>query len=388
MNEDLFSIINDIVNNNDIELDDLYDNQLFEDIKMLVLEIYAQFTSITTNEEIKNVEESINNLLYMRQHMPLDPQYSNSELLFLEAKIKYLETIPQPEQRTEEWYVFRNNRLTASDFYSVIDNGSISRRNELIKKKCGVEIPFLTNDAILHGIKFEELAVEIYEKRNKVKVLDFGCLPHPVVPFFGASPDGIVSYNSENKNYVGRMLEIKCPKSRKITGIIPNGYYAQIQGQLEVCDLEYCDFLECDFQKYKSKEEFFNDNEDPFKEKGIIIELYDNKLKKTLYYYSEDKHVKCINTFDKWSTTIIDSIFKEENDHLEYLTTTYWYLNKLNVVLVKRDKSYFSKYYENIKIFWDEVLHYRNIGIEHLPIKAKNKDKDKKYKEKELNFLD
>ena len=387
MNEDLFSIINDIVNNNDIELDDLYDNQLFEDIKMLVLEIYAQFTSITTNDEIKNVEESINNLLYMRQHMPLDPQYSNSELLFLEAKIKYLETIPQPEQRTDEWYVFRNNRLTASDFYSVIDNGSISRRNELIKKKCGVEIPFLTNDAILHGVKFEQLAVEIYEKRNKVKVLDFGCLPHPVVPFFGASPDGIVSYTSDNKNYVGRMLEIKCPKSRKITGIIPNGYYAQVQGQLEVCDLEYCDFLECDFQKYKSKEEFFSDNEDPFKEKGIIIELYDNKLKKTLYHYSEDKHVKCIKDFEAWSSTIIDSIFEEGNEHLEYLTSVYWYLNKLNVVLVKRDKSYFSKYYENIKKFWDEVLHYRNIGIENLPVKDKNKTK-KNYKDKELNFLD
>ena len=28
---------------------------------------------------------------------------------------------------------------------------------------------------------------------------------------FGASPDGIVEWESENKNYVGRMLEIKMP---------------------------------------------------------------------------------------------------------------------------------------------------------------------------------
>ena len=42
-------------------------------------------------------------------------QYSDSELLLLESKIKYLETIPQPEQRTEELYKFRQNVLTASN---------------------------------------------------------------------------------------------------------------------------------------------------------------------------------------------------------------------------------------------------------------------------------
>ena len=46
------------------------------------------------------------------------------------------------------------------------------------------------------------------------------------------------------------MLEIKCPYSRKIDGVIKPEYFSQMQGQLEVCDLEYCDFLECDFQKF------------------------------------------------------------------------------------------------------------------------------------------
>ena len=35
------------------------------------------------------------------------------------------------------------------------------------------------------------------------------------------------------------MLEIKCPKSRKLNGFVPEYYLAQVQGQLEVCDLEY-----------------------------------------------------------------------------------------------------------------------------------------------------
>jgi putative phage-type endonuclease len=380
MNEDLFNIINDVFDNNDLEVDDLYDNTIYEEIKMMVLETYSQINPITNSSDISDVEQQINNLLYQRQNMVKDPIYCESDLLYLEAKIKHLALIPQPEQRSEEWYIFRNNRLTASDFYSVID-GSPSRRNELIMKKCGEEMPFLTNAAILHGIKFEDMAVKIYEKQNNVKVNEFGCLPHSTIPFFGASPDGIVSYDSENKNYVGRMLEIKCPKSRKITGIIPDGYFAQIQGQLEVCDLEYCDYLECDFQMYTSKEQFF---EDDIREKGIIVEFYDINLKKNLNYCATEDHIKSYDLFKQWEDSLITKIY--DNEQLEYLTTTYWYLNKLNVVLVNRDKSYFTRNYGHIKQFWDDVLKYREIGLDSL--KQIKKSKYKPYKEKELNFLD
>ena len=381
MNEDLFNIINDIFINNELEGCDLYDNTIYEEIKIMILVIYTQITSLNTSDDVIIVEKEIDKLLYQRQHMVKDPIYNESDLLYFEAKIKYLEKIPQPEQRSKEWYIFRNNRLTASDFYSVIDNGSKARRNELIMKKCGEEMPFLTNPAILHGVKFEDMAVKIYEKQNKVKVNEFGCLPHPIIPFFGASPDGIVSYESENKNYVGRMLEIKCPKSRKITGIIPDGYFAQIQGQLEVCDLEYCDYLECDFQMYSSKEDFFKDD---IREKGVIVELYDTKLKKTLYNYATEEHIKSYDLFKLWEESLVSKIY--DNDDLEYLTTVYWYLNKLNVVLVKRDRDYFTKNYINIKNFWDEVLKYREIGIDSL--REQKKSKYKPYKEKELNFLD
>ena len=83
------------------------------------------------------------------------------------------------------------------------------------------------------------------------------------------------------------MLEIKCPKSRNITGIIPPVYFAQVQGQLEVCDLEYCDFLECEIKEYNSKEEFFADKNDSNymlrengNEKGIVLEYYNLSTKK------------------------------------------------------------------------------------------------------------
>ena len=92
-----------------------------------------------------------------------------------------------------------------------------------------------------------------------LKVFEYGCIPHPNIDHFGASPDGIVEPESLNKNYVGRMLEIKCPGSRPITGFIPEYYHAQVQGQLEVCNLEFCDFVECKIDEYKTDDDYFND---------------------------------------------------------------------------------------------------------------------------------
>ena len=118
------------------------------------------------------------------------PPHDESIVYYLENKIKYLETIPQPEQRTPEWYIFRNNRLTASDLYAAVDEKQSRRKYDLILKKCNYDIPFISGDAINHGIKFEPMATEIYEKIHDVKVLEFGCLPHMHIDFFGASPDG------------------------------------------------------------------------------------------------------------------------------------------------------------------------------------------------------
>ena len=375
MNEDLFTLIDGVLLNNDIDETHLNDNTVFKQVNEMVCNLFEQFTAINND-----IRDQIKNILENKQNRVLDPVYNESDIKYLTNKIKHLETIPQPEQRSEEWYEFRNNRLTASDFYSVIDKKSASKVKQLIYKKCGGDVPFLTNDAILHGVKFEPIATAIYEKKNDLLILEFGCIPHPLINFFGASPDGIVSYDSNNKNYIGRMLEIKCPKSRKITGIIPPGYFAQIQGQLEVCDLQFCDFLECDFQIYQ-KEDYLADTSHEFK--GVIVELYDTSISKHSYHYYDDKE-----DLEKWEKKIIDTIFAEGNDGLEYIGTTYWYLNKYNVVLVERDLKYFSSNYENIENFWKEVLKYREIGIDKLDY-SKNKPKPyKPPKELELNFLD
>lgn len=384
---DIELITGDIFDNNNVSVHD----EDFDAVKMMELinNIYCHANDLQQNDAIllENLKETILTILDKKLCV-VSPIYNQSELLLLESKIKYLETIPQPEQRTPEWYTFRNDRLTASDLLYAIDCSN-KKREEIIKKKCGYNPPFTPGQAILHGIKYEPIATQIYESRNDLIIMEFGCLPHQHIPFFGASPDGIVSYKSNNKNCIGRMLEIKCPKSRTITGIIPDSYYAQIQGQLEVCDLEYCDFLECDIKEYNDKNAFFEDSPESGlschlrannNEKGIIIEIYDTKEKKNNYIYCNQKFQNK-EEFDAWEDKEIDKILEKEE--MEYLGTTFWYLKQYSCVLVDRNRTWFNKRYIKIKEFWDDVLKTRNSGVDY----SQSEKKYNNYIPEELNFI-
>ena len=414
MKEEIQLLVSNSIKHCELSEDDLKDNSVFENLSTMIIDLFMACNNLTfkDNDLIYSKDHDIYNVMNIyitnnnitkdklidivnqelcsySKNIVKPPTYSESELAYLKNKIISLQNIPQPEQRTEAWYDFRRNRLTASNLFDILNNNS--KRNEVILSKCSDVTNFAGGDAINHGIKFEPVATEIYEKRNDLNIIEFGCLPHREISYFGASPDGIVDYNSNNKNYIGRMLEIKCPKSRKITGIIPDGYYAQIQGQLEVCDLDLCDFLECDFQIYESKEAFFKDNKDSNnkhlnvnnKEKGIIIELYDQSIKKYVYYYNNKDHYN-YNEFKLWEDSIISKVL--ENDTLDYVKTSFWYLNKYNVVLVKRDRGWFNNIFLDIKTFWEDVEKHRVNNGEDL--KKIKKSRVYKNNEKELTFLE
>jgi hypothetical protein len=92
----------------------------------------------------------------------------------------------------------------------------------------------------------------------KSKVEDFGCIQHPTYKFLGASPDGIIIESSTGR--YGRMLEIKNPVSREITGIPKKEYWVQMQLQMEVCNLDDCDFLETKFVEYHDFDSYRDDS--------------------------------------------------------------------------------------------------------------------------------
>ena len=189
-------------------------------------------------------------------------------------KLYTLKNIYQPEQRTEEWYTMRHTLITASSIYKVI--GSDAKRNELICNKCAsavIHSSTHTEGPMHWGVKYEPVSIAYYCFINQTEIQGYGCIIHPNYPFIGASPDGINI--SETSPCYGRMLEIKNPYSREITGIPKEEYWIQCQVQMEVCDLNACDFLETSFKEYGSVEDFTADGtfqlSEDNKYKGIIL---------------------------------------------------------------------------------------------------------------------
>jgi len=274
----------------------------------------------------------------------------------MQKQIEYLRNKPQPDQRTNEWYEFRYNLLTASSIWKAFS--SQNTKNQLIYEKCkplNLEKyqNVNTESAIHHGQKYEDLSIMYYEMKYKTKVEDFGCIQHDKYAYIGASPDGI-NVDPKSDRY-GRMLEIKNIVNREITGIPKEEYWIQMQVQMETCNLNECDFLETQFSEYESEEEFLQDTSD--KLKGLMIYFMENG--KPLYKYMP-LMLKTHEEMSNWENNII-----EAHSHLTWIKTIYWRLDKVSCVLVLRNKKWFEKAQVYIKELWDYVEKERKEGFEH-----------------------
>lgn len=280
-------------------------------------------------------------------------------LQHLSDKIEYLRNIPQPQQRTDDWYHFRHNLLTASSIWKVF--GSESVVNNIIYEKCKPFELFKSPplDSPLHwGQKYEPVSIELYEKLYNTKIEDFGCIKHPKYPFIGASPDGI-NVDPENDRYA-RMLEIKNVVNREINGIPKMEYWIQMQVQMETCDLNECDFLETKFLEYSNYEDFMSDGTftltEDMKQKGIML-LFNNEGN-TFYEYAP------LN-IDEERYNIWEQEMFEKNKNSEWIRTIYWKLEKLSNVLVLRNKLWFETAVSKFRQIWETIEKERIDGYEH-----------------------
>jgi putative phage-type endonuclease len=245
--------------------------------------------------------------------------------------------LPKIEQKTDEWYKVRQNLVTASDFAQALGDGKFGSTKQFYQKKCepaeaDSSVAGKTNPFFKWGNMFEQVAIDIYSDMFEIPLHNFGLLQHQKHKFFGASPDAISD--------VGIMVEIKCPKKRKIVvgGEVPLQYYYQIQGQLDVCELDECDYFECDFGLYDVSNDFF-DNLAEYEYRGIISESQDG-----LFEYSNLNYTK--DELYKWANN---------NNNKKY----YWYLNLYNINRVVRDKKFLEDKMKKLEIVWNNVLCYR-----------------------------
>jgi putative phage-type endonuclease len=306
------------------------------------------------------------------------PKVTELKAEYLKNQVIRIKNIFQPEQKSKEWYEMRNTMLTASDWGTILGENHYSTPNQVLLKKCGDDT-FFTNAAMQWGNKYESVAVQIYEFRNNVEILEFGCLKHPFISFLGASPDGITKE--------GVMLEIKCPTSRKITGEPPSYYWCQVQGQLEVCELDRCDFLECLIKEYLNEDEYVNDNfNGDYKlnkfgnEKGLVVEYY-RKNEKTFFF---EYLPVCIieNDLEGYKNIYINKYFNDGN--ILFSSFYYWYLEEVSCVPIYRNQEWFQKSKIELEFFWNKVLKYRELGIDQLRLDIEKEKMDKKM-EKEIN---
>ena len=369
--EDLIEEINDIfyiqfeeqILTSDFVEDDL--NELLEEaFNIFITTFYPERSNIVLTENTTNV-------------IVEDTNITNENNNIKEQKIIGLREIPQPVQRTSEWYQFRWNLITASNAWKAFE--SQSTINQLIYEKCqpikkfddngDEDVKMVNTNTSLHwGQKFEPLSVLIYEHKYKTKVEDFGCIQHPTYKFIGASPDGINV--DKNCDRYGRMLEIKNVVSRDINGIPKKEYWVQMQLQMEVCDLDECDFLETKFTEYTDYNTYKNDNSD--KMKGIII-YFHTKEGKPFYVY---KPLTIIEETDitKWEDDTL-SLYQSEEYNYTYMKFIYWKLEVFSCVLVLRNQLWFKNNIPQLDKVWKIIEQERITGYEHrAPVKKVKKD--------------
>ena len=185
-------------------------------------------------------------------------------------------------------------------------------------------------------------------------------------------------------NYIGRMLEIKCPYCRVIQtegevygGIVPEYYWAQVQGQLEVCELDECDFWQCTITEYPNREAFIEDTDDKIlykskehqKEKGCVIQLLpktsinDENTKyaeKVLYakYIYPPRIAMSFREYDEWVLETINNIWKLESEYV-FDRVIYWKLTVSHNVTIERDVAWFNKNLPKIEETWKYIEYYR-----------------------------
>jgi putative phage-type endonuclease len=366
----LYNYFDELMNNN---------SELMEEIYTLVDQCFHLFYDyIFPRRSFKNT--------YIRKDI-------DKNIEKISERLHYLKNIPQPQQRTNEWYEFRHNLITASNAYKAFESQAV--QNQLIFEKCQ---PLITaeddkftsvnvNSTLHWGQKYEPVSVMIYEDMYKTKIGDFGCIKHNTYHFLGASPDGI-NIDKSSERY-GRMLEIKNIVNREINGIPKKEYWIQMQLQMEVCDLEECDFLETKFIEYPDYKSYTEDvlkieteneeecaeDDDEYnykmnsqtytsdrKRKGIII-YFQTKEGKPYYVY---KPLNIIHELqiEQWEEEQLEKYRGKEYNYT-FIKYIYWKLEICSCVLVLRNNEWFKRNIEEIKNIWEIIEKERVTGHDH-----------------------
>jgi len=405
----LYTINDYIEENSHLISEPDFDDIIYEDICDILYDQYENYLYpeyyLTYNDTVENELNDIIDFTFDIFYICFIPERSiHNNITYIEASeiteitennkenitkiITYLKSMPQPTQRTNEWYEYRHNLITASNAYKAFESNSL--KNQLIYEKCQPIAKSDTqkqsqqvniNTTFHWGQKYEPVSVMLYEYLYNTKIGDFGCIKHDKYYFLGASPDGI-NIDPNNEKY-GTMLEIKNIVNREITGIPKKEYWVQTQIQMETCGLDECDFLETRFIEYENEEFFLQDTiVSNLEQKKVIDDIErtaKNEYKGVIMYFANKEgnpyyvykpmNIKTYTDFQKWE----EEKMNECNNEYTWIKNLYWKLDCLSCVLIKRNKKWFNENIHFLEEIWKTIEYERIHGYEHRAPSKKNK---------------
>lgn len=228
------------------------------------------------------------------------------------------------DQRSDAWHAKRSEMITASEVYSVLGTDA-ARRDVMMRKLDPKPAGGSIAPPLLWGTRFEPVAKQLYEEKTGCKITDVSCVQHPVHTFLGASPDGLIVPNDDDPRRYGRLVEFKCPMSRKPSDEIPAGYVHQMQMQMECTGIDECEYVEYRF-KQVNYSEWVNSKDT----KGCFAVYDDGRVE----YGKIDGDAQMI----------------------------YWILMSVKEAFVKKDPEWLSRNLPALRAFWDEVLEHKKNG--------------------------
>ena len=264
------------------------------------------------------------------------------------ARVEHVKTLLEKygfdDQRTAEWHLKRGQMLTASEIYKGLAEATPCQKHELIMSKLipREQIPGQGARSLLWGTRFEPIAKMIYcELQYGIHIADTTCIPHPTVPFLGASPDGVILTDDVKDSRYGKLVELKCPISRQFNDQtpIPNEYYHQMQLQMECTGIDECEYIEVQFKNLNYTE--WVDCTAPYK---------------SFYMIDENGKVRYKDYHDPTTVPAWREKYAEEGK--EY-TTVYWMLNNWRAVTVKKQTDWLSQHLPSLTAVWEEVQKHR-----------------------------
>ena len=181
-----------------------------------------------------------------------------------EDKVNTIEASTREQSESEIWKKERTYRFTSSSFQLIAKR---QRNHAAFAHSIMHPKPF-TSKYVAHGMKYEPLALQEYEKfmfsrKTPVAVLKSGFVVSQAFPVLGASPDAkVIDFGC---SICFGLAEVKCPHTKfHVTPLEacsdPNfflekfsegkcrlkrdhAYYAQVQGQIGVTGAKWCDFI-------------------------------------------------------------------------------------------------------------------------------------------------